>query len=143
LASQSFQLPGQSLNRWGASRSFPTGRTSRFFTPHPFDFCALEVGSGQRDLVQLWETRLGQPLFPLGQGFGNMTMLVAGDGRVLAGETDTLHLIGKDIDEALEVLISARPRADGDCVTGSPIVPASDSLTMSGDRRRHSVSPLE
>ena len=86
----------------------PDEEDDQVFTPQPFDFCALDAGSGQRDLVQLWETRLGQPLFPLGQAFGYMTLLVADDGRVLAGETDTLHLIGKNIDEALEVMIIAK-----------------------------------
>jgi hypothetical protein len=96
------------LQSLGGLTIFPVEEDDQAFTPQPFDFCPLDAGSGQRDLVELWEKRLGQPLLPLGQAFGYMTLLVAGDGRILAGETDTLHLIGQDIDEALEVMITAK-----------------------------------
>jgi hypothetical protein len=80
------------------------------FRPAPFDFFPLEAGSGQRDMVEVWERSLKRTLFPLGEVFRYMTLLVADDGRIYAGETDTLHLIGDNIDRALETLIDAKSK---------------------------------
>jgi SUKH-3 immunity protein len=70
----------------------------------------MEAASGERDMVELWEGILGQALFPLGEAFLYMILLVAEDGRVVAGDTDVVHFIGEDIDDALEVLIRAHRR---------------------------------
>ena len=98
----------QILESFGGLKLTPSEEDNQAFTPQPFEFCPVEAGSGQRDLVGVWEVQLGQPLLPLGQAFGYMTLLIAADGRVLAGETDTLHLIGETIGDALETMIVAR-----------------------------------
>jgi hypothetical protein len=88
----------------------PPEEDDQAFTPEPFDFLPVNAASGERDAVALWERILGQALFPLGGAFGYMVLLVAEDGQVVAGETDTVHLVGENIDDALEVLIRAHRR---------------------------------
>jgi len=97
----------QILRVLGGLRFDPPESDDQAFRPAPFDFLPLEAGSGQRDIVEVWEGTLKRTLFPLGEVFRYMTLLVADDGRIYAGETDTLHFIGDNIDRALETLINA------------------------------------